>query len=143
MEPSLTADAASTIAWTLKQSSNTTWLYINRLGLPQPAHKKRTKGPQTFDGDAAGVCKALVKTTSKITNALVGSFRTKDKLRECDTRYHLKAIADIGEPLLSQYGPRLWSATEPHSTRICQSEYPQYLKYNDDNDRERFVSIYS
>lgn len=140
MYPSLTADAASIITWSL-ETTRPTYFYIDRLGLPQLAHKKTTKGRPEFSGNSAESCKALYQHSCRIVNTVRNRFHTKDELRNAALRQRVTLIAQIAEPLLSEYGPIIWSASEPYSTCISRSDYPQYLKHNKSDDRERFVFI--
>jgi hypothetical protein len=139
MFPPLTADAASVITWSL-ETNRPRYFYIDRLGLPQLAHKKITKGRPEFSGSSAENCKALYQHSCRIVNTVRNRFHTKVELRNAALNQRATLTAQIAEPLLSEYGPIIWSASEPYSTCICP-DYPQYLKHNKSDDRERSVFI--
>jgi hypothetical protein len=140
MSPSITADAASIITWSL-ETIRPTCFYIDRLGLPQLAHKKTAKGRPEFSGPLAESCKALYQHSCRIVNTIRERFHTKDELRKAALRQRVTLIGEITEPLLSAYGPIIWSASEPFLTCINPIDYPQHLKHNKNEDRERSVLI--
>jgi hypothetical protein len=138
MEPSLTTDAESMIIWCLWKPCRT-GLYSGLLGLPQSEHNKKTKGPVDFYGDSAEGFRALYKSTLKKRRELLKRFKTKQDLRVAAMEQRHTLISQLTEPLLAEFGPFLWSGSEPYPTAISRPDYPQYLVHNDSDDRERLV----
>jgi hypothetical protein len=135
MEPSLTVDAASLIAWSLSTHRKTRF-FTGRLGLPQPESNKKQKGRTAFEGDLAPSCKALYESILDIRRVLLRRFETKQGLRVAGDAL----IAEVTEPLLAEHGATIWSDSPPFSTVIDTWNYPKYLKHNNSSDRERLVT---
>jgi hypothetical protein len=135
MAPPLTADATTMIEWCLKEP-RPTHFFTGRLGLPHSDHNKKDKGRPSFEGSAAHSCKDLYQSTLMSVNLLTHRFLTKEALRVATVQNRDELIAQVTEPLLADYGSAIWCTSEPYTTRIGP-EYPQYLKHDNNMDRER------
>ena len=137
MNPSLTIDAASLITWCM-HGTRPAQIYIDRLGLPQYDEDRISKGPLQFEKHAAQSCGALYRSIcGEAAKILLDHFQTKDELRQAPMKHHLALASQITEPLLSAHGPTIWGTSAPYMTRTSQPVYPQYLRHNNSDDRER------
>jgi hypothetical protein len=140
MEPSLTADPATLITWSLR-NNRLTHFFTARLGLPQKQSSKNEKGRAIFEGDLALRSKALYASVLKLRRALVVRFGTKQRLRGIEESQRHILITEVTELLFAVHGPLIWSASPPFSTVIDVANYPKHLKHNNVSDRERLAML--
>jgi hypothetical protein len=125
------------ITWCLlKRCRAKTSFYTGRLGLRQLEHKQ---GPPRFYGHAAQSWKALHQSTLEAQKLLRSRFKTKDDLRAAALDQGHTLITEVTEPLLAEHGAIIWNISAPYSTILNNSAYPEYLRYSEDNDRERLA----
>jgi hypothetical protein len=138
MYPSLTADPATMISWSLS-NNRPTHFFTARLGLSQKKSNKNEKDRAIFDGDLALRSTALYRSILEIRRALIIRFGTKQGLRGVEERQRHTLITEVTDLLFAIHGPLIWSASPPFLTVIDEANYPKHLKHNDSSDHERLA----
>jgi hypothetical protein len=136
MEPFLSDDSDTIITWCLDRSRPTRF-YTERLGLPQTEISKGRPGSPTFEGNGKSRCKQLYDSVMKTVNRVADRYSTKEELSSAARRRFGLPIVETARPLLTQLGPVIWSASGPYMTIIRPLQYPQYLKFDKENDRQK------
>lgn len=112
---------------------------MERLGLPQTKHSKKNQGRTKFEGPLAPHCVAFYDATLEIQRKMAAAhFISKKDLRDKAMLIYEDITAQFISPLLDNYGPNLWPAT--NSTHADASDCSQRWIYNKEPDRTRFVS---
>jgi hypothetical protein len=157
--PSLDADVATMIQWSLN-SSRVTADFTDRLGLPvketaktskgrpvpedqeasRPVEEtaKSSRGRPVFEGNKAAQCTALYNLTQKAVDKVVDDHPTVRQLESAAYQQDALSVSNVVPLLLTEHGPDIWHRFD-YSTRIHPLKYPRHLGYWEQNDRERLV----
>jgi hypothetical protein len=138
MEPSLSADPNTIVNW-CRDKLPPTHFYTERLGLPQ-TEKSKERGRPKFEGQGASKCRDLYRMVQQEARRVADRYHTKEDLVSAIVQQQNLSIAKTTEPLLDEHGPVIWSTFEPYVTRVREREYPQHLRYYDENDRKKSVA---